>query len=104
MTESQIDSTVGATGAIYAIRKSLFETIADDTVLDDVLIPMQIARRGYRVLFEREALAYDQAASSASIELTRKVRTIAGNFQLFARNSLAAESLPKPPVVSGVVA
>ncbi len=86
-TESQIDSTVGATGAVYAIRKSLFESIADDTVLDDVLIPMQIARRGYRVVFEREALAYDQAAPNASSELTRKVRTIAGNFQLFARNS-----------------
>jgi cellulose synthase/poly-beta-1,6-N-acetylglucosamine synthase-like glycosyltransferase len=84
VTESRIDSTVGATGAIYAIRKSLFETIAEDTLLDDVLIPMQIARRGYRVLFEREALAYDRAASSASVELTRKVRTIAGNFQLFA--------------------
>jgi biofilm PGA synthesis N-glycosyltransferase PgaC len=83
-TESRLDSTVGATGAIYAIRKSLFESIAEDTLLDDVLIPMQIARRGYRVLLEREALAYDRAAPSASVELTRKVRTIAGNFQLFA--------------------
>jgi poly-beta-1,6-N-acetyl-D-glucosamine synthase len=45
---------------------------------------MQIARRGYRVLFEREALAYDRAAPSATAELTRKVRTIAGNIQLFA--------------------
>jgi biofilm PGA synthesis N-glycosyltransferase PgaC len=82
-TESRIDSTIGTTGAIYAIRKYLFESIAEDTLLDDVLIPMQIARRGYRVLFEREALAYDRAAPSASVELTRKVRTIAGNIQLF---------------------
>jgi cellulose synthase/poly-beta-1,6-N-acetylglucosamine synthase-like glycosyltransferase len=85
-SESRIDSTIGTTGAIYAIRKSLFEPIAEDTLLDDVLIPMQIARRGYRVLFEREALAYDRAAPSASVELTRKVRTIAGNIQLFANH------------------
>ena len=86
VTESRFDSTVGATGAIYAIRKNLFEAIPDDTLLDDVLIPMQIARRGYRVLFERDALAYDRPAPTAAAELTRKVRTIAGNFLLFARH------------------
>src|SRR5262249_27797650 len=85
-TESRIDSTIGTTGAIYAIRKSLFESIAEDTLLDDVLIPMQIARRGYRVVLEREALAYDRAAPITSVELTRKIRTIAGNIQLFANH------------------
>src|SRR5207249_2121482 len=47
--ESRVDSTVGATGAIYAIRRDLFEPIPADTILDDVLIPMRIARKGYRV-------------------------------------------------------
>jgi biofilm PGA synthesis N-glycosyltransferase PgaC len=82
--ESRLGSTVGATGAIYAIRRALFEPIPEDTILDDVLIPMRIARRGYRVLFEPAARAYDGAAATASQETTRKVRTIAGNFQLFA--------------------
>jgi biofilm PGA synthesis N-glycosyltransferase PgaC len=86
VAESRFDSTVGATGAIYAIRKHLFEAIPDDTLLDDVLIPMQIARRGYRVLFEREARAYDRPAASAAAEQTRKVRTIGGNFVLFVRH------------------
>src|SRR5262245_30230345 len=45
-SESRVDSTVGATGAIYAIRRELFEAIPEDTVLDDVLIPLRIARRG----------------------------------------------------------
>jgi len=83
--ESRADSTVGATGAIYAIRRALFVPIPPDTILDDVLIPMTIARRGYRVLFEAGARAYDRPAATAREEFRRKVRTIAGTFQLFAR-------------------
>jgi cellulose synthase/poly-beta-1,6-N-acetylglucosamine synthase-like glycosyltransferase len=82
--ESRVDSTAGVTGAIYAIRRDLFEPIPEETILDDVLIPMRIVRRGYRVMFEPGARAYDQAATTG-IEFTRKVRTIAGNFQLFVR-------------------
>jgi biofilm PGA synthesis N-glycosyltransferase PgaC len=83
--ESRANSTVGATGAVYAIRRELFERIPADTLLDDVLIPMRIISRGYRVVFEPEARAYDVPASSPRQEFVRKVRTIAGTFQLFAR-------------------
>ncbi len=83
--ESRVDSTVGATGAVYAIRRELYEPIPADTLLDDVLIPLRISRRGYRVLFEPGARAYDRAAATTAEEFSRKVRTIAGNFQLFAR-------------------
>lgn len=84
-SESRVDSTIGATGALYAIRRELFEPIPEDTILDDVLIPLRIVRRGYRVIFEPEARAYDQVSATAREELARKARTIAGNFQLFAR-------------------
>ncbi len=83
--ESRANSTVGATGAVYAIRRELFERMPDDTLLDDVLIPMKIISRGYRVIFEPGARAYDLAAASPRQEFVRKVRTIAGTFQLFAR-------------------
>jgi cellulose synthase/poly-beta-1,6-N-acetylglucosamine synthase-like glycosyltransferase len=83
--ESLAKSTVGATGAIYAVRRELFERIPEDTILDDVLIPVRIVRRGFRVLFEPGARAYDAASTSARQEFVRKVRTIAGTFQLFAR-------------------
>ena len=83
--ESVIDSTIAATGAIYAIRKTLFEPIPADTILDDVLIPLRIVRRGYRVIVESEARAFDSASAHAQQEFTRKVRTLAGNFQLFVR-------------------
>jgi len=84
-SESRVDSTIGATGAIYAIRRELFEPIPADTVLDDVLIPLRIARRGYRILFAANALAYDWRVATAQQEHIRKVRTIAGTFQLFAK-------------------
>ncbi len=84
-SESRIDSTIGATGAVYAIRRGLFERLPEDTILDDVLVPLRIARRGYRVLFEPRARAWDRAAETARQEFGRKTRTLAGNFQMFAR-------------------
>lgn len=83
--ESIIDSAIAVTGAICAIRKTLFEPIPEDTILDDVLIPLRIARRGYRVIVESEARAFDSAYADPHHEFTRKVRTLAGNFQLFVR-------------------
>lgn len=83
--ESRVDSCIGVTGAISALRRSLFEPLPEDTILDDVLIPLRIIRRGYRVTFESGAVAYDGYAASPHDEFTRKVRTLAGNFQLFVR-------------------
>jgi cellulose synthase/poly-beta-1,6-N-acetylglucosamine synthase-like glycosyltransferase len=84
-SEGRADSTVGATGAIYAIRRELFEPIPEDTLLDDVLIPLRIVRRGYRVVFEPGARAHDTASATARQEFVRKTRTIAGMFQLLSR-------------------
>jgi cellulose synthase/poly-beta-1,6-N-acetylglucosamine synthase-like glycosyltransferase len=83
--ESRVDSTVGATGAIYAIRRALFVRIPDDTLLDDVLIPLRIVEQGYRVVFEPAARAFDRTSATAAQEFARKARTIAGTFQLFSR-------------------
>ena len=83
--ESWVDSTVGLSGAIYAIRAPLFEPLPADAVLDDVLTPMRVTRRGYRVVFEPTARAFDRAPASGEEEFTRKVRTLAGNLQLLAR-------------------
>ena len=84
-SESRAESVAGVTGAIYAVRRELFEPVAADTILDDVLIPLRIARRGYRVLLEPGARAHDRAPATAREEFTRKARTMAGKFQMFAR-------------------
>jgi cellulose synthase/poly-beta-1,6-N-acetylglucosamine synthase-like glycosyltransferase len=80
--ESKSGSVVGVTGAIYALRKSMYSDIPAKTVLDDVLIPMQIVMQGGRVLYEPRAIAYDTRRIADRIELTRKVRTLYGNLQL----------------------
>lgn len=83
--ESQIDSTLGATGAIYAIRKELFSPIPEDTILDDFVIPMRVVLKGYRIIFEPKARAFDVVAVTSKKEFTRKVRTLTGNYQAFFR-------------------
>ena len=80
--ESSIDSTVGATGAIYAIRRELFRPMPPDTILDDVYTPMQVVLQGYRTVFEPAAIAYDEISSRPESEKRRKIRTLTGNYQL----------------------
>jgi len=80
--ESLIGSTLGATGAIYAMRRALWRPLPADTLLDDVLAPMRVVLGGHRVVFEERARAFDRASASADIEARRKVRTLAGNVQI----------------------
>src|SRR5206468_219631 len=72
----------GATGAIYAIRRELFQELPEETLLDDVLTPLRITLSGRRTIFEPEAKAYDAVACCPLAEYGRKVRTLAGNYQL----------------------
>jgi len=82
-SESKSGSVIGVTGAIYMLRKSMYTKIPAGTVLDDVLIPMRVIMQGGRVLYEKEAVAYDSREVTDSSELTRKIRTLYGNLQLF---------------------
>jgi biofilm PGA synthesis N-glycosyltransferase PgaC len=80
--ESAVGSTLGATGAIYAMRRSLWVPLPPETLLDDVLAPMRAVMAGYRTVFNERARAFDRAALDADAEIARKVRTLAGNFQI----------------------
>jgi cellulose synthase/poly-beta-1,6-N-acetylglucosamine synthase-like glycosyltransferase len=80
--ESLVGSTLGATGAIYAMRRSCWRPLPPDTVLDDVLAPMRVVLDGKRVVFDASAVAYDRTAPDARAESRRKIRTLAGNYQL----------------------
>ncbi len=79
--EAQVDSVPGATGALYAMRRALFEEVPTDCLLDDVYTPMRVVLAGKRVLFEPNAKAYDGEVDLTG-EFQRKARTLAGNFQL----------------------
>jgi len=82
--ESQSGSVPGATGAIYCARRELFGAapLPEGTILDDVLLPMQVVRRGYRVIFDARARAWDSPDLGDGREFYRKVRTLSGNYQL----------------------
>ena len=80
--ESRFRSVPGATGALYAVRKSLFTPLPVDTILDDVWVPMGAIRKGRRCCFEGRARAYDRPSEKAAQETRRKRRTLAGNLQL----------------------
>ena len=82
--ESMIYSMVGATSVIYAIRKSLYSPPPKDTILDDMYIPLAITRLGYRCILDKGAKAYDDPANMPKQEYRRKVRTLTGNYQIFA--------------------
>jgi poly-beta-1,6-N-acetyl-D-glucosamine synthase len=80
--ESEIHSLPGATGAIYAIRRELFQPLPSKIVLDDVAIPMRIVLQGKRSIFDAAAVAYDTASENPEQEFKRKQRTLGGNYQL----------------------
>lgn len=80
--ESASGSVVGATGALYGVRREALSPIPPETLLDDVLIPMQVVRSGKRVVFEPEARAWDLPHLGNGREFSRKVRTLSGNYQL----------------------
>jgi len=80
--ESASGSVVGATGAIYCARRALLDPLPEGTILDDVLLPMQVVRRGSRVIFDSRARAWDVPDLGESREFARKVRTLSGNYQL----------------------
>lgn len=78
---SAIDSMFGATGAIYTIRRSLAVPFPPEALLDDMYLPLAAFFRGYRCVVEPNAVAWD-VATPVSTEFIRKVRTLAGNYQL----------------------
>ena len=80
--ESAVGSVVGATGAIYGVRRKLLVNVPDEAILDDVYIPMHVVRRGARVIFDPRARAWDSPDQGTAREFTRKVRTLSGNYQL----------------------
>jgi poly-beta-1,6-N-acetyl-D-glucosamine synthase len=94
--ESRWSSTVGTTGALYAIRRIDFVPLPEDTILDDFEIPMAVVRRGGRAVIDTRAVMYDELQLETAGERQRKIRTLTGNFQSFARNPWLFSPLENP--------
>ena len=64
--ESSVSSLVGGDGAIYAIRRALWSTLPENAI-NDFLNPLQIVGRGYRGVFESEAICYEETAGQVGL-------------------------------------
>ena len=85
--DAQLHTIVGAAGELFAIRTELYEPVEPDTLLDDFIISLRIAGRGYRVDYAPDAYALERPSHSVGEEMKRKVRIATGGFQAIQRLS-----------------
>lgn len=85
--DSAVSSVMGAAGELFAIRRSLFKPLPPDTLLDDFVLSMWLVKAGWRVVYETEAVAREEASSSLAAEWQRRARNAAGGFQAIRRLS-----------------
>ena len=83
--DSELYSCVGAAGELFSIRTELYQHISSDTILDDFLISLQVAMKGYRIAYEPNAYAIEYGSLNVSEEMKRKVRISAGGIQAIKR-------------------
>ncbi len=85
--DAELYSVVGAAGELFAIRTDLFQEVEKDTLLDDFIISLRVAMKGYTIQYDPEAYAIETASANVKEELKRKVRIAAGGIQSIIRLS-----------------
>ena len=83
--DAELYSAVGAAGELFAIRTELFQEVEKDTLLDDFIISLRIASKGYTIQYSPDAWAMETASANVKEELKRKVRIAAGGIQSIIR-------------------
>lgn len=83
--DAGLNSAVGAVGELFAIRSELFEDVEPDTILDDFIISLRIAQKGYKIAYTPNAYAEETASLNVNEELKRKIRIAAGGIQTIFR-------------------
>ncbi len=83
--DSRFYSAVGAAGELFAIRRELFEPMPEDTLLDDFMLSMRIAQKGYRIAYTPDAYAVERGSLNIEEEAKRKKRIAAGGIQSIIR-------------------
>ena len=78
--ESTIHSVIGLDGAMYALRKELYEPLPN-FFIEDFVMGMNIIKKGYRVIYEPKAQAFEASSENLKDEFRRKSRIVAGGFQ-----------------------
>ncbi len=79
--DSELHSTIGAAGELFSIRTNQYRHVPPDTLIEDFVLTMGIAMRGYKIVYEPDAYAVESSSASISEELKRKIRIAAGALQ-----------------------
>lgn len=91
---SQLYSMAGADGAMYALRRELFRSCPNDTIIEDFVIPMQVVQQGKRVVFEPNAIAWEPGVTSLQEDFRRRIRIGAGSAQGLLRGNVWPKNAP----------
>ena len=83
--DAELYSVVGAAGELFAIRTALFEEVERDTLLDDFMISLRIAMKGYTIQYNPDAYAIESSSANVKEEMKRKIRIAAGGIQSIIR-------------------
>ena len=83
--DASAGSAIGAAGELFAMRRSLYQPISDNTLLDDFEISLRIALTGYKIGYSPRACAIERPSANIAEEMKRKVRIAAGSFQTMLR-------------------
>ena len=83
--DAELYSVVGAAGELFAIRTELYEEVEKDTLLDDFIISLRVAMKGYTIQYNPNAYAIETASANVKEELKRKIRISAGGIQSIIR-------------------
>jgi cellulose synthase/poly-beta-1,6-N-acetylglucosamine synthase-like glycosyltransferase len=83
--DAELHTVVGAAGELFAVRTALYQPVEPDTLLDDFVISLRLAGRGYRVAYAPDAYALERPSYSVAEEQKRKVRIAHGGFQAMSR-------------------
>ena len=79
--DAELYSVVGAAGELFAIRTELYQEVERDTLLDDFIISLRVAQKGYTIQYDPDAYAIENASANVKEELKRKIRISAGGIQ-----------------------
>jgi cellulose synthase/poly-beta-1,6-N-acetylglucosamine synthase-like glycosyltransferase len=83
--DSTINTAIGAIGELFAIRRELWRPMDDDLLVEDFVLTMRLVERGWRVVYEPNAITWQEASPSLRGEWRRRVRVAAGGFQAIGR-------------------
>lgn len=92
--DARLYSAVGAAGELFAIRTSLFVPMPENTLLDDFILSMRIAEKGYKIDYCAQAYALENGSADIKNEEKRKIRIAAGGLQSIIR--LRSLLIPDP--------